>query len=119
MLEKHLRNTFLLYLVVEILQLVHEISSFPEFPGVLYKRGDLSNFSKLTDEHKKQSSGGFLSKDILKSFVNFTEKHICWSLFFNNVAGWKAETVRSSRWRCSKKKGILKKAHWCFRTSRS
>ena len=55
MLEKHLINTFLLYVVVEIGQLVNEISSFPE---VLYKRGDLKNFSKFTDKHKKQSSGG-------------------------------------------------------------
>ena len=29
MLDKHLWNSFLLYLLVEILQLVHEISSFP------------------------------------------------------------------------------------------
>ena len=54
MLEKHLGKTFLLYLVVEILQLVHEINSFPE---VLYKRGGLENFSKFTDKYKRQSSG--------------------------------------------------------------
>ena len=60
MLEKHLWNRFLLYLVVEILQLVHEISSFPE---VLYKRGILKNFTKLTDKHNKQSPGCVLSKE--------------------------------------------------------
>ena len=49
------KNTFLLYVVVEIGQLLKEISSFPE---VLYKRGDQRNFSKFTDKHKKQSSGG-------------------------------------------------------------
>ena len=59
LLEKHLWNSFLLYLVVEILQLVHEISSFSE---VLYKRGVLRNFSKFTDKHKKKSSGSVLSK---------------------------------------------------------
>ena len=37
-------------LVVEILQLVHEISSFPE---VLYKRGDLKNFSSVKNVLKK------------------------------------------------------------------
>ena len=47
--------TFLLYLVVEIGQFVNEISSFPK---VLYKKGDLKNFSKFTDKHKKQPSGG-------------------------------------------------------------
>ena len=41
--------------MAEIGQLVNEISNFPE---VLYKRGDLKNFSKFTDKHKKQSSGG-------------------------------------------------------------
>ena len=60
-----------MYLVVEILQLVLEISSFPE---VLYKRAVLKNFSKFTDKHKKQSSGGVLSKDVLKNFAKFTEK---------------------------------------------
>ena len=56
MLEKHLWNSFLLYLVVEFLQLVYETSSFPE---VLYKRSVLKNFPKITDKQKKQSSGNF------------------------------------------------------------
>ena len=43
---------FSFYLVVENLQLVHEIRLFPK---VLYKIGDLKNFSKL---QKKESSGG-------------------------------------------------------------
>ena len=48
-------------MLAKILQLLHEISSFPE---VLYNRGALTNFSKFTDELKKQSSGGVLSKDL-------------------------------------------------------
>ena len=48
----------------------HEISSFPV---VFYERGVLKNFSKLTGKHKKQSSGGVLSKDLLKNFAKFTE----------------------------------------------
>ena len=107
MLEKHLRNTFLLRLVVKNRQLVHEISNFP---GVLYKRrGDLKNFSKFTDKHKKQPSGGFLSKDVLKNFAKFTDKYLCRSLLFNKVAGWKPETVKSSHWKCSIKKVFLKR----------
>ena len=58
--------------MAEIGQLVNEISSFPE---VLYKRGDLKNFSKFTDSKFKilvltRSSHPevFLSKDVLKSF---------------------------------------------------
>ena len=50
--------------MVEMRQLVHEISSFPE---VFYKRGDLKNFSRFTDKYKKQSSRGVLSKDFLKN----------------------------------------------------
>ena len=73
-----------MYLVVEILQLAHRISSFPD---VLYKGGDLKNFSKFTDKRKKLPSGGVLSKDFLKNFAKSTEKHLCRSLFFNKVAG--------------------------------
>ena len=54
--------------MVEIPQLVHEISSLPD---VFYERGDLKSFSKFTDKHKKQSSGGVLSKN----FVKFIDKH--------------------------------------------
>ena len=49
-----------------------------------------------------------MSKHVLNNFAKFTEKCLCWSLFFNKVAGWKLETVRSSHWRCSVKKVVLK-----------
>ena len=65
-------------LVVQILQ----ISSFSQ---VLYKKGDLNNFSKFRDKHKKQSSGGVLSKMFLKRFAKFIEKHLCRSLFLINL----------------------------------
>ena len=101
MLEKHLWNSFLLYLLVEFLLLVHEITSLEEV-----KRGILKNLSKLIDKHEKQPRG-VLSKDVLQNFEKFTEKHLCRSLFLNEVAGWKLETVRSSCWRCSVKKVFL------------
>ena len=41
---------------------------------MLYERGVLKNFSKFTDKHKKLSSGGVLSKDVLKSFQNSEKK---------------------------------------------
>ena len=91
--------------MVQTLQLVHGISSFPE---VLYKKNVLKNFSKFTEKHKKQSSGSVLSKIVLKNSAKFTQKHLCRRLFFNNVAGWKPETVRSSHWRCSVKQNVLK-----------
>ena len=52
---------FLLYLLVEIQQLAHKISSFLD---ILYKRG-------VTDRNKKQSSTAILSKDVLKKFAKF------------------------------------------------
>ena len=99
--QKHLWNSFLMYLLVEILQLEHEISNLAEAPN---KTVLLEIFSKFTDKHKKQSSGGALSKNTRK----IHKKHISRSLFFNKVTRWKPETVRSSHWRCSLKQGALK-----------
>ena len=61
-----------LYLVAAILQHLHEINSFPE---VLFKRDILKNFSKFTEKHKKQPSGGVLSKDVFKILQN-SQKNI-------------------------------------------
>ena len=69
--------------MVEILQLVHETSSFPE---VLYKN----------DKYKKQPSGRVLSKDVLKFFAKFIEKHLCHSPFSDKVEGWKLEMFRKT-----------------------
>ena len=84
MLKKHLRNSFLRYLLIEILQLVHKISSFPE---VLYKRGVLKNYSKFTDKHKTQSSAGARLKNVLKNFAKFTEKKSLSESLFNKDGG--------------------------------
>ena len=59
-----------MYLLVEILPLVHEISSLSEVP---YKRDALRNFSKFLDKLKKQSSGSALSKDVLRNVAKFSE----------------------------------------------
>ena len=82
------------------------ITSFTE---MLYKTGDLNNFSKITDKHKKQTSGGVLLKDNLNNFTKLTEKHLCRSLLFNKVAGWKPKNVRSSHSRCFVKKVFSKR----------
>ena len=41
---------------------------------MLYKRGDLKDFARFTNKHKKQSPGGVLSKDVPKKFAKFLEK---------------------------------------------
>ena len=51
-------------------------------------------------KHKKQSSGGALTKDFLTNFAKFTEKYIFGILFSNKIAGWKPKTVRSSHGKC-------------------
>ena len=64
----------LLYLVVEILQLVHEISSFPE---VLYKIGDLKNLqvnSKLQVNTRTSHREVFCKKMFLKVLQNSQKK---------------------------------------------
>ena len=75
--------------MVEILQVVHEVSSFPEVP---YKRSVLKNFSKFTDKHKKQSSGDVLSKDFLKILQN-SQKNIFGGVF---LITFQAENLKLS-----------------------
>ena len=81
---KYLKSTcesFLLYLLVEILQLVHKISSFPEVP---YKRGILTQifYHRYSQINTRSSDSGVLTKDALKNFAKFEEKHLCRSLIF-------------------------------------
>ena len=65
---------FVLYLVVEILQLVHEISSFPEVP---YQRSDLESFSKFTGAVARMR----FVEDILENLAKFTDKHLARTSF--------------------------------------
>ena len=104
--KKCLGNCFLLYLVVEILQLVHEIavSLRCSIKEVIWKTSQNSQISTRSS-HRRCS---VKRKDVFKFFSKFTEKHVCCSLFLNKVAGWKPETLRSSHWRCSLKQGALK-----------
>ena len=53
--------------MVETVQLVHEISCFPE---VLYKIGDLENFSKLQVNTRSSHQEVFFKNMFLKSLQN-------------------------------------------------
>ena len=57
-------------------------------------------FLKIIESQRKIKANNN-NKDVLKTFAKFIEKHFC-PIFFNKVAGWKPETVRSSHWRCVK-----------------
>ena len=39
----------------------------------------------------------FYKKGVLRNFARFTGKHLCWSLFFNKVAGLKPPTLLKKR----------------------
>ena len=41
----------------------------------------------LSLDFQKQPTEVFYKKGVLKKFVKFTGKLLCWSLFFNKVAG--------------------------------
>ena len=40
--------------------------------------------SQMKTEGKKQSFADVLENKVLKNVTNFTEKHLCWSLFIIN-----------------------------------
>ena len=55
------------------------------FLEVLYETCVLKNFSNFTNikkQHKQQSSGGILSKDVHKKFAKFTKKKLPEFLFY-------------------------------------
>ena len=79
-----------MHLLAEILQLVHEIISFLE---VLYKSEVIWKTQDSQINTRSSHPKVFCQKIFLKVFP---EKNLCWSLFFNKVAVWKPETVRSS-----------------------
>ena len=43
----------------------------------------------------------FCQKYSLRNFAKLTEKHLCWSLFFNEVAGLRHETLLKKWLQCS------------------
>ena len=45
---------------------------------------------------QKQPPEVFFKKDVLKNFANFTGRHPCWGLFFNNVTGLRACSFTAS-----------------------
>ena len=92
--------------MVEILQFVDEISSFPE---VLYKGGDLKNFSKFTDKHKKQSSGGVLSKRVLKILQNSQINIFAGVYFFIKLQGGNLKLSEAANGDILSKKVLFKR----------
>ena len=60
----------------------------------------LVNFSSTEQNKQKQSSGGVLcKKDVLRNFPKLTGKHLCQSLFFNEIAGLRPVNLLKKRLR--------------------
>ena len=55
------------------------------------QNGVPQNMSSINEQ--KQSTGGVLLKAVLRNFTKFTGKHLCQSLFFNQVAGLTPATL--------------------------
>ena len=51
----------------------------------------------MTYWYSEAATGGVLSKKVLKDFAKFTGKHLCQSLFFNKVAGFRPATLLKKR----------------------
>ena len=57
---------------------------FRAYRNAIFGRNKLICFQNAFRSSRSQM---FFKKGILKNFVIFTGKHLCWSLFFNKVAG--------------------------------
>ena len=77
---------------------------------MLYKRNFLKNFSKFTHKHKKQSSGGVLSKEkMFSNILQNSQKNIFAGVsFLIKLQAGNLKTFRSSHWRCFVTQGALK-----------
>ena len=42
---------------------------------------------------RSSSSKMFFKIGVLKNFIKFTEKHLCWNLFLNTAASWRPATL--------------------------
>ena len=75
---------------------------------------DLRNFFYFS-LHRRRSShrSCFTRKGVLKNLAKFTEKYLCWSPFFNKVAGLRPVTLLKKRSNTVIFLGILRK-NTCF-----
>ena len=78
--------------------------------------GDRKNFSKLQVSTRNSHSEVFCKKMLIKFCKSHRKTSLLESIFLKSCR-WKPETVRSSHWKSFVKNGVLKKTHWCFRTS--
>ena len=98
MLEKHLSNSFLPYLVAEILQLV--AFQWCSIKEVFWKT------SQNSQANTRSSHPEVFCKKMFLKYLKISQKTpLPESLFWQSC---RIETVRSSLWRCSIKQGVLK-----------
>ena len=70
------------------------------------------NHKDLLDLFRSSHQRCSVKKGVLKTFANFTGKHLCWSLFLITLLVFRPATLlkryRSSHQRCSIKRAVLK-----------
>ena len=71
LVQIHPWNYFLFFMLVALLQLVHEMSSLPE---MFYRKSVLKNSFKFT---RSSDPKLFCQKSVLEKFAKFFEKHMC------------------------------------------
>ena len=91
--------------MVEIRQLVHQVA-------VSQRCSIKKRFWKSSQNPQINTRSSHLEvlcqKRCSQNFAKLTDKHLCRSLFFNKVSGWKPKTFRGTHWRCSVKQGVFK-----------
>ena len=80
-----------------------------QFAGGALEEECLKNFSKITDKHQKQSSGGVLSKEkmFLKNLQNSQKNFFAGVSFLIKLQAGKLETFRSNYLIYSIRQGAL------------
>ena len=62
---------------------------------LVFKVGSYENKTYKTLPIEVATRGVLWKKAVLKNFAIFTGKHLCWSLFFNKVAGFQKNFLRT------------------------
>ena len=89
--------SFLGYTLTELFNLTIDDKLINKQIRLFYTSSDVSRRKNLVVRHnrvakylkkiQKQSPEVFCKKGVLKNFANFTGKHPCWNIFYNQVAG--------------------------------
>ena len=90
------RNDAINYILPRESNLINDITMWGKFTYVLNCMS-VGEDKIITISYRYSRQGVFCKKGVLRNFTNFTEKHLCQSLFFNKVAGLRSATLLKKR----------------------